>query len=62
MNLPFPNLAINSCLQYHRFPDKGKHAAACPLDKGEANRTVEKTFRLVSVLNAFSKIYEKIMK
>ena len=34
----------------------------CPLDKGEANRTVERNFRPVSVLNIFSKIYEKILK
>ena len=54
--------AINSCLQNHRFPDRGKRAAVCPLDKGEVNRTVEKNFRPVSVLNTFSKIYEKIMK
>ena len=54
--------AINSRLQSHRFPDRGKRAAVCPLDKGEANRTVEKNFLPVSVLNTFSKIYEKIMK
>ena len=34
----------------------------CPLDKGEANRTVERNFRPVSILNVFSKIYEKILK
>ena len=54
--------AINSCLQNQRFPDKGKRAAVCPLDKGEENRTAEKNFRPVSVLNTFSKIYEKVMK
>ena len=54
--------AINSCLQNHRLPDRGKRAAVCPLDKGEVNRTVENIFRTVSVLNTFSKIYEKIMK
>ena len=54
--------AINSCLQNHRFPDRGKRTAVCPLDKGEVNHTVEKNFRPVSVLNTFSKIYEKIMK
>ena len=54
--------AINSCLQNQRFPDKGKRAAVCPLDKGEENRTAEKNFRPVSVLNTFSKIYEKVKK
>ena len=34
----------------------------CPLDKGEPNRTVERNFRPVSVLNVFLKIYEKILK
>ena len=37
--------AINGCLQNHRFPDRGKRAAVCPLEKGEVNRTVEKNFR-----------------
>ena len=54
--------AINSCLQDHRFPDRGKRAAVCPLDKGEAHRKVEKNPHPVSVLNVFSKIYQMIMK
>ena len=33
-----------------------------PLDKGEPVRTTEKNFLPVSVLSAFSKIYEKIIK
>ena len=54
--------AINNSLKYNRFPEKGKRAAVCLLDNGESNRTVEKNFRPVSVLNTFSKIYEKIIK
>ena len=54
--------AINSCLKNQRFQDKGRRAAACPLDKGEPNRTAEKHFTPVSVLNTFSNIYEKVMK
>ena len=54
--------AINNCIRTHRFPDNGKRAAVCPLDKGEPNRTVERNFRPVSILNVFSKIYEKILK
>ena len=54
--------AINSSIRNHRFPNNGKRAAVCPLDKGEANRTVERKFRPVSILNIFSKIYEKILK
>ena len=33
--------AINCSICNYRFPDNGKRAAVCPLDKGEANRTVE---------------------
>ena len=32
------------------------------VDKGEQNRTAERNFRPGSVLNTFSKIYEKIFK
>ena len=32
------------------------------LDKGEANRAVERNFRPVSILNIFSKIYENMLK
>ena len=32
--------AINSSIRNYRVPDNGKRAAVCPLDKGEANRTV----------------------
>ena len=54
--------AINSCTRNYRFPDNEKRDAVCPLDKGEANRTVERNFRPVSILNVFSKIYEKALK
>ena len=54
--------AINNSFKKCKFPDKGKRAAVTPLDKGEPVRTTEKNFRPVSVLNAFSKIYEKIIK
>ena len=59
--LPLTN-AINSSIRNYRFPNNGKRAAVCSLDKGEANRTVERNFRPVSILNVFSKIYEKILK
>ena len=59
--LPLTN-AINSSIRNYKFPENGKRAAVCPLDKGETNRTVERNFRPVSVLNVFSKIYEKILK
>ena len=59
--LPLTN-AINSSIRSYKFPKNGKRVAVCPLDKGEANRTVERDFRPVSALNVFSKIYEKILK
>ena len=54
--------AINTSIRSNSFPDKAKQAAVCPLDKGESIRTTEKNYRPVSILNTFSKIYEKIMK
>ena len=55
-------MAINCSIRNSRFPDGAKKAAVCPLDKGEPNRIVERNFRPVSVLNTFSKIYEKVLK
>ena len=54
--------AINNSFKKCKFLDKGKRAAVTPLDKGEPVRTTEKNYRPVSVLNAFSKIYEKLIK
>ena len=59
--IPLTN-AINTSIRESRFPENGKRAAVCPLNKGEADQTREKNFRPVSVLNAFSKIFEKIIK
>ena len=55
-------MAINCSIRNSRFPNDAKKAAVCPLDKGEPDRTVERNFRPVSVLNIFSKIYEKVLK
>ena len=54
--------AINCCIRNYSFSDNGKRAVVCPLDKMEAIRTVERSFRPVSIRNIFSKIYEKILK
>ena len=59
--LPLIN-AINNIRRSYMFPNNGKLAAVCPLDKGEANRTVERNFPPVSILNVFSKIYENTVK
>ena len=50
--------AINSSIRSSFFPNKAKRAAITPLDKGGK----DKTNRPVSVLNVFSKFYERIMK
>ena len=55
-------MAINCSIRNSRFPDDAKKAAVCPLDKGEPNHIVERTFHPVNVLNTFSKIYEKVLK
>ena len=36
---------INSSIRNYKFSDNGKRAAMCLLDKGSANRTVERRFR-----------------
>ncbi len=54
--------AINCSIRNSRFPNDAKKAAVCPLDKGEPNRTEERNFHPVSVLNTFSKIYENVLK
>ena len=59
--LPLTN-AIYTSIRERRFLENGKRAAVCPLDKGEVDQTKEKNFRPVSVLNAFSKIFEKVGK
>ena len=42
--LPLTN-AINSTISNNKFPKNGKHAALCPLDKGQADRSFERNFR-----------------
>ena len=61
LTAPLTN-AINSSIRNSQFPEKAKRASISPLDKGEQDKTVERNFRPVSVLNAFSKIYEKVIK
>ena len=53
---------INISIRNSTFPERAENAAVTPLDKGEPIRTIEKIVRPVSILNAFSKVYEKIVK
>ena len=43
--------AINSTIRHSCFPNVAKKAAVSPLDKGEQNRTAERNFRPVSLLD-----------
>ena len=54
--------AINSSIRSSIFPNKAKRAAVTPLDKGGKDKTSISNYRPVSVLNVFSKFYERIMK
>ena len=44
------------------FPENAKTASVIPLDKGKPNKNEMSNFRPVSVLNTFSKIYERVIK
>ena len=55
-------MPINSSIRSSIFPNKAKRAAVAPLDKGGKDKTSISNYRPVSVLNFFSKFYERIMK
>ena len=55
------SIAINSSLKYGVFPD-AKITSVIPPDKGKPNKNEISNFRSVSILNTFSKIYEKVIK
>ena len=54
--------AINSSIREHIFPTRAKIAAVSPLDKGGKDKMTVGNYRPVSVLNVFSKFYERIIK
>ena len=53
---------INCCLRQGIFPENAKVASVVPLDKGKPDKYDVLNSRPVSILNAFSKIYEKVIK
>ena len=55
------SIAINYSLKYGVFPDNVKIASVIPLGKGKPNKNEISNFRPVSMLNTFSKIYEKVI-
>ena len=54
--------SINSSIEHNIFPDLAKATLVVPLDKGKPNKNDTSNFRPVSILNTFSKIYERVMK
>ena len=53
---------INCCLRQGIFPENAKVASVIPLDKGKPDKYDVLNYRPVSILNAFSKIYGKVIK
>ena len=57
------SIAINNSFKQNIFPDNAKVACVKPLDKkNPENKHSISNFRPVSILNTFSKIYEKFSK
>ena len=54
--------AMNCCLRQGIFPDDAKITFNVPLDKGNPDKYDVLNYRPVSILNVFSKIYEKVIK
>ena len=59
---PLLTKAINTSAAQNVFPENAKTASVIPLDKGNPNKNEMSNFRTVSVLNTFSKIYERVIK
>ena len=59
---PLLTKAINTSIAQNVFPENAKIASVIPLDKGKPNKNEMSNFRSVSVLNRFSKIYERVIK
>ena len=53
---------INCCLCQVIFPENAKVASVVPLDKEKPDKYDVLNYRPVIILNAFSKIYEKVIK
>ena len=54
--------AIHCCLRLCTFPDNPKIASVVPVDKEKPDKYNVLNYRPVSILNTFSKIYEKVIK
>ena len=54
--------SINNSIKKGMFPENAKVASVNPRDKKTDDKNSVLNFRPVSVLNCFSKVYEKILK
>ena len=59
---PLLTKAINTSIAQNVFPENTETASVITLDKGKPNKNEISNFRPVSVLNTFSKIYERVIK
>ena len=59
---PILTTAINSSIENSVFPENAKVATVVPLDKGKPDKNDISNFRPVSLLNTFSKFYERVIK
>ena len=54
-------VSVNQCLQSNIFPDKLKVAKVVPLYKKKGNISLFENWRPISLLPAFSKVYERVI-
>ena len=59
---PMFTTAINFNIESSVFPDNTKVTTVVPLDKGKPDKNNISNFRPVSLLNTFSKFYERLIK
>ena len=59
---PILTTAIDSSIENIVFPENAKVATIVPLDKGKPDKNDISNFRPVSLLNTFSKFYERVIK
>ena len=59
---PLLTKAINTSIAQNVFPEKAKTASVILTDKGKPNKNEISNFRPVSILNTFSKVYERVIK
>ena len=63
-NIINPHLTnkINNDLKRNAFSNSAKVGSICPIFKGKGERTEIKNYRPVSILNCFSKVYERFIQ